>query len=37
MTTLMRTHAWKISVYGREHGMAHVHVSGAGFRAALDI
>jgi len=37
MTTLQRGQNWKISVYGREHGIAHVHVTGADFRAVVAI
>jgi len=37
MTTLTRGPNWKISIYGREHGIPHVHVTGPGFRAVLDI
>ena len=28
---------WKISVYGREHGVAHFHIEGPGFRASVGI
>jgi len=37
MTTLERRRKWKISVYGREHGMPHVHVTGPDFRAVVEI
>jgi len=37
MTTLTRGSNWKLSVFGREHGLPHVHVTGAGFRAVLAI
>jgi len=37
MTTLERRRNWKISVYGREHGMPHVHVTGPNFRASIAI
>jgi len=37
MTTLERRRNWKISVYGREHGVPHVHVTGPEFRAVLEI
>jgi len=37
MTTLERRGHWKLSVYGREHGMPHVHVTGSNFRASLAI
>lgn len=28
---------WKVSVYGREHGHAHFHIEGPGFRASVGI
>jgi len=28
MVTLHRSRNWKIEVFGREHGIAHVHVTG---------
>jgi len=37
MTTLERRNNWKISVYGREHGMLHIHVNGPNFRAVVAI
>jgi len=37
MTTLERRSNWKLSVYGREHGMPHVHVTGPNFRASVAI
>jgi len=37
MTTMERHRNWKISVYGREHGVPHVHVTGPGFRATVVI
>jgi len=37
MTTLERRGNWKLSVYGREHGMPHVHVTGPDFRASVSI
>jgi len=37
MTTLERRRNWKLSVYGREHGCPHVHVTGPAFRAVLEI
>jgi len=37
MTTLERRSNWKISIYGREHGMPHIHVTGPDFRASLAI
>jgi hypothetical protein len=37
MTTLHRSRNWKIEVFGREHGIPHVHVSGPEFRATVRI
>ncbi|MGH7022756.1 MAG: DUF4160 domain-containing protein [Caulobacteraceae bacterium] len=37
MVTLLRGSAWKVSVYGREHGKPHFHVEGPGFRCSLAI
>jgi len=37
MVTLHRYRNWKIEVFGREHGIAHVHVSGPEFRATIAI
>jgi len=37
MTTLERRHNWKISVFGREHGVPHVHVNGPDFAATVEI
>jgi hypothetical protein len=37
MTTLHRSRNWKIEVFGREHGMPHIHVSGPDFRATVSI
>jgi len=37
MTTLERRGNWKLSVYGREHGIPHVHVTGPNFRASVAI
>ena len=37
MVTLHRGPSWKISVYGREHGIPHFHIEGPGFRASVAI
>lgn len=37
MVTLRRSRNWKIEVFGREHGIAHVHVTGPEFRATVSI
>ena len=37
MVTLHRSRTWKIEVFGREHGIAHLHVSGPDFRATVNI
>jgi hypothetical protein len=37
MVTLHRAATWKISVYGREHGVPHFHVEGRGFRCSVTI
>lgn len=37
MVTMTRGSNWKISVYGREHGIPHFHVEGPGFRASVGI
>jgi hypothetical protein len=37
MVTLHRSRNWKIEVFGREHGVAHVHVTGPDFRATVNI
>ena len=37
MTTLHRSRNWKIEVFGREHGIPHVHVTGPDFRATVSI
>ena len=37
MVTLHRSRNWKIEVFGREHGVAHLHVSGPDFRATVNI
>ncbi|WP_292045629.1 MULTISPECIES: DUF4160 domain-containing protein [unclassified Brevundimonas] len=37
MVTLHRAPAWKISVYGRDHGVPHFHVEGRGWRCSVAI
>ena len=37
MVTLYRARNWRIAVYGREHGIPHFHVEGAGFRCSVSI
>ena len=37
MVTMHRGPNWKVSVYGREHGVPHFHIEGPGFRASVDI
>jgi hypothetical protein len=37
MVTLHRYRNWKIEVFGREHGIPHVHVSAPEFRATVGI
>lgn len=37
MVALHRQGAWKIAVYGAEHGMPHFHIEGPGFRASVAI
>ena len=37
MVTLYRGEGWRLSVYGREHGMPHFHVEGPGYRCSLSI
>jgi len=37
MTTLERGANWELSIYGREHGKQHVHVTEPNFRASLVI
>ena len=37
MVTLTRGPSWKIAVYGREHGVPHFHIEGAGFRCSVAI
>ena len=37
MVTLHRDRDWKIAVYGREHGIPHFQIEGAGFRCSVSI
>jgi hypothetical protein len=37
MVTLYREAAWRIAVYGRDHGIPHFHIEGPGFRASVSI
>lgn len=37
MVTLLRGPNWKVSVYGREHGVPHFHIEGPGFRCSVEI
>jgi hypothetical protein len=37
MVTLHRARNWKVEVFGREHGIAHVHVTAPDFRATITI
>jgi hypothetical protein len=37
MVTLHRGSAWKISIYGREHGIPHFHIEGPGYRCSIAI
>ena len=37
MVTLHRDAGWKIAIYGREHGVAHFHIEGPGFRCSVSI
>jgi hypothetical protein len=37
MVTMLRQAAWKIAVYGREHGIPHFHVEGLDFRCSVAI
>ena len=37
MVTMHRSRNWKIEIFGREHGIPHVHVSGPDFRATVSI
>jgi hypothetical protein len=37
MVTVYRGSHWKITVYGREHGVPHYHIEGAGYRCSVRI
>lgn len=37
MVTMQRGPNWRISVYGREHGVPHFHVEGPTFRCSVRI
>ena len=37
MVTVHHGPAWKLSVYGREHGVPHFHIEGPGYRCAIGI
>jgi hypothetical protein len=37
MVTMYRGSNWKVSVYGREHGVPHFHIEGRDFRASVGI
>ena len=37
MVTIYRGPNWKVSVYGREHGVPHFHIEGPGFRCSVAI
>jgi Domain of unknown function (DUF4160) len=37
MVTMHRGPNWKISVYGREHGLPHFHIEGPGFRCSVGL
>ena len=37
MVTMHRRPGWKVSVYGREHGVTHFHIEGPGFRCSVAI
>ncbi|MCR2834714.1 DUF4160 domain-containing protein [Parerythrobacter lacustris] len=37
MVTLHRGPSWKISVYGRDHGIPHFHIEGRDFRCSVAI
>ena len=34
--TMHRGPNWKVSVYGREHGVPHFHIEGPGFRYSVE-
>jgi Domain of unknown function (DUF4160) len=37
VVTLLHEGTWRISVYGREHGVPHFHIEGRGFRCSVSI
>jgi len=37
MVTMYRREAWRIAVYGREHGVPHFHIEGPTFRCSVAI
>ena len=37
MVTMHRSRNWKIEIFGREHGVPHIHVSGPDFRATVSV
>lgn len=37
MVTLHNAVAWKIAIYGNEHGIPHFHIEGPGFRCSIGI
>jgi hypothetical protein len=37
MLTMHRSPNWKIAVYARDHGVAHFHIGGPGFRCSVGI
>jgi len=37
MVTVHHGPAWKVSVYGREHGVPHFHIEGPGYRGSIGI
>jgi len=37
MVTLHREGAWKVAVYGREHGQPHFHIEGQAFRCSVSL
>jgi Domain of unknown function (DUF4160) len=37
MVTLFREARWKIAIYARDHGIAHFHIEGPGFRCSVAI
>jgi hypothetical protein len=37
MVTVYRGESWRVTVYGREHGVPHFHIEGPGFRCSVGI